>query len=409
MESPKVVTANGTDLSGTNSIPPSECKASSSLLTASEALPISKQQIVVVEDSSNAPPTAAATNSLVTGPPSAWKQGQLPHSTSTNLGSSNKIDISSQALSDEKLGLTKLELDSKAVDFIPSVNAAELKHSAPSVVIIKDLETTPVVSAQTSAPVSEAVRASREQFPALVSNAPLHQSPRRKQTQRPEAASSVPQATTVASNSSVQSTLPPALSTSRETTPAAETKASKKPAATEDTTSSSAFPVPQPPKERRDQDKSHGREREKSSVSSQGRAEREKSVSSPSSSSQHHGRDREKSSLDKDKVNAASQSGPKDRDKSASRGKDREKPSVKEATAAPSPAVLPTVTSAASQPQAEQPTPGRPTAAVEGTKQNNGEMTAADATEGECIFTEECACRRIWKQHIVYSSLVCIS
>jgi hypothetical protein len=348
---------------------------------------------------------APPTNPPVTGTASAWKQGQLPHSTSTNLGSNSKSDISSQALSDEKLGLTKLELASQVVDFMPSVNAAELKHPVSPVVIIKDLESTPVVSAQTSAPVAEVVRGSREQFPALISNAPLHQSPRRKQPQRTEAASSVPQATTVASNSSVQPTLPPALSTSRETTPTAETKGSKKPASTEDTTSpSSAFPVPQPPKDRRDQDKSHGREREKSSASSQGRGEREKSVSSPSSSTQHHGRDQEKSSLDKDKVNTAPQSGPKDRDKSASRGRDRDKSSTKEATPVPSPAVLPSVTSAANQPQAEQPTPARPTATAEGTKQNNGEITAADTTDGECIFTMECACRTVWKQHVVYSS-----
>jgi hypothetical protein len=50
------------------------------------------------------------------------------------------------------------------------------------------------------------------------------------------------------------------------------------------------------------------------------------------------------------------------------------------------------VTSAASQPQAEQPTPARPTAAVEETKQNNGEMTAADATEGEYMFTVKYPC-----------------
>jgi hypothetical protein len=394
-----VVTTNGPDPLGTNSIPPSECMASGSILTAGETLPISKQQIVVVEDSSDVPPMAPTTNSPVTGTPSTWKQGQLPHSTSTNLGSkpsgsNSKSDNSSQALPDEKLGLTKLELESQVVDFIPSVSAAELKHSVPPVVIIKELESTPVVSAQTSAPVAEVVHSSREQLPAVISNAPLHQSPRRKQTQRPEAASSVPQATTVASNSSVQSTLPPALSTSRETTPTAETKGSKKLPTTEDTISpSSAFPVSPSPKERRDQDKSRGREREKSTILSQSKGEREKSVSSPSSSSQHHGRDREKSSLDKDKVNTAFQGGAKDHDKSASRGRDRDRSSTKEAIPVPTPPVLPTVTCAASQPQAEQPAPARPTTAVEGTKQNNGEMTAAEATEGECTFTMQCICR----------------
>lgn len=398
VEPSRTVTANGPDSSGANSIPPSECMASGSVLTPGEAIPISKQQIVVVEESSNVPPVAPPTISPVTGTPSAWKQGQLPHSTSTNLsskpsGSNSKSDISSQAVSDEKLGLTKLEIEPQ-VEFVPSVSAAELKNSIPPVVIIKDLESTPVVSAQTSAPMVDVVRSGREQFSALKANALVNQSPRRKQTQRPDAASSVPQATTVASNSSVQSTLPPALSTSRETTPTAETKGSKKPASTEESAPpSSAFPVSQSPRERRDQDKSHGREREKSSsVSSQGRGEREKSVSSSSSSSsQHHGRDREKSSLDKDKssldkdrANTASQGGPKDRDKSASRGRDRDKSSTKEATPVPSPAVAvaPTVTCAA-----EQPALARPTAAAEGTKQNNGEMTVADTTEGEYMFT----------------------
>lgn len=399
VEPSQAVTVNGPDPSGTNSIPPSECMASGSVLTPSEALQISKQQIVVVEESSNMPPMAPPTIPPVTVTPSTWKQGQLPHSTSTTLGSkpigsNSKSDISSQAVSDEKLGSTKLEIEPQAVDFVPSVSAAELKNSIPPVVVSKDLEsTTPVVSAQTSSPMVD-VRGSREQLPAPKSNAPIQQSPRRKQTQRPEAASSVPQATTVASSSSVQSTLPPALSTSRETTPTAETKGSKKPASTEESTPpSSAFPVSQSPKERRDQDKSHGREREKSSsISSQGRGEREKSVSSPSSSSQHHGRDREKSSLDKDrssldkdKANTASQGGPKDCDKSASRGRDRDKSSTKEAASVPSPGVpaAPVVTCAASQPQAEQPVPARPAAAAEGTKHNNGDVTVADTTEGK--------------------------
>ncbi|PNF16446.1 hypothetical protein B7P43_G10313 [Cryptotermes secundus] len=395
IESSQTVTANGPDSSGAKSIPPSECMASGSVRTPGEAIPISKQQIVVVEESSNVPPLAPPTISPVTGTSSAWKQGQLPPSTSTNLGSkpsgsNSKSDISSQAVSDEKVGLTKLEIEPQ-VEFVPSVSAAELKNSIPPVVIIKDLESTPVVSAQTSAPMVDVVRSSRD---ALKANALVNQSPRRKQTQRPDAASSVPLATTVASNSSVQSTLPPALSTSRETTPTAETKGSKKSASTEESAPpSSAFPVSQSPRERRDQDKSHGREHEKSSsVSSQGKGEREKSVSSSSSSSsQHHGRDREKSSLDKDKssldkdkANTASQGGHKDRDKSASRGRDRDKSSTKEATPVPSPvvSVAPTVTCAASQPQAGQPVLARPTAAAEGTKQNNGEMTVADTTEG---------------------------
>lgn len=407
VEPSQAVTANGPDPSGTNSIPPSECMASGSVLTPGESLPISKQQIVVVEESSNMPPMAPPTIPPVTVTPSTWKQGQLPHSTSTNLGSkpsgsNSKSDISGQAVSDEKLGPTKLEIEPQAVDFVPSVSAAELKNSP--VVVSKDLESiTPVVSAQTSSPMVD-VRCSREHYPALKSNAPIQQSPRRKQTQRPEASSSVPQATTVASNSSVQSTLPPALSTSRETTPTAETKGSKKPSSTEESTPSSAFPVSQSPKERRDQDKSHGREREKSSsISSQGRGEREKSVSSPASS-QLHGRDREKSSLDKDrasldkdKANTASQGGPKDCDKSASRGRDRDKSSTKEAAPVPSPGVpaAPVVTCATSQPQAEQPVPARPPPAAEGTKQNNGEVTVADTTEGKYMFTVKCAHRRV--------------
>jgi hypothetical protein len=357
-----------------------------SILIPGDALPISKQQIVVVDESSNITPMAPPTVSPASGTPSTWKQGQLPHSASTSLGSkpsdcsNSKSNISNQAVSDEKTGPTKLVAEPQVVDFVPSVSAAEVKIS---VVAIKDSETTPVVSAQTNAPAVEVVRSNREHFPALKPSAPLHQSPRRKQSQRPEAASGIPQANTVASIPSVQTTLPPALATSRETTPTGDTKISKKPSSTEESSHpSSAFPVSQSPKEKRDQDKSHGREREKSSsVSSQGRGEREKSASSPSSSSsQHHGRDREKSSRDKDKASTVPQGGPKDCDKSAS------KSSTKDAISLPSPIapVAPTVDTVSTQPQPEQAAPARPIAAAEETKQQtNGEVSTADTTDGE--------------------------
>jgi alpha/beta superfamily hydrolase len=57
--------------------------------------------------------------------------------------------------------------------------------------------------------------------------------------------------------------------------------------------------------------------------------------------------------------------------------------------------VAPTVTCAASQLQAEQPIVARPTAAAEGTKQNNGDMAVADTTEGEYMFTVKFSYRRI--------------
>lgn len=392
VESSQVVTTNGPDSSDTNSIPAPECMSPGSILTPGEALPVSKQQIVDVEESSSITRVAASNISPVTGTPPAWKQGQLPHLTSVSLtsklsGSNSKSDISNQAISDEKVGPTKLEVEQQVVDFVPSVSAAELKISPTPVVVVKDLEATPVVSAQTNAPTVEVVRSSRDQFPALKPNAPVHQSPRRKQPQRPEATSSVPQATTVASITSVQSTLPPAVAAARETS-AAETKVSKKPASAEELTPPSpAFPVSQPPKEKRDQDKPHGRERDKSSITSQGRGEREKSASSSSSSSsQHHGRDREKSSRDKDKASATPQAGPKDRDKSASQGRDRDKSSTKEATTCPSPIAQVTLTMApaSSQPQPEQPPSARATATAEETKQQtNGEVAAADVTEGK--------------------------
>jgi hypothetical protein len=386
-----------------------------SILPPGDVLPISKQQIVVVDESSNVTHMAPPTVSPVTGTPSTWKQGQLPHSTSASLGSkssgggggssSSKSDVSNQAVSDEKIGLNKLEIEPSVVDFVPRVSAADVKISPTPVVALKDTESTPVVSAQTNAPTVEVVRSNREQFPALKPSAPVHQSPRRKQSQRPEAASSVPQATTVASNP-VQSTLPPALATSRETTPTADTKVSKKPTPTEESAPpSSAFPVSQSPKEKRDQDKSHGREREKSSSISQGRGEREKSASS--SSSQHHGRDREKSSHDKDKASTASQGGPKDRDKS----------STKEATPVPSP-IAPVVPSvSAAQPQPEQPPPARPTPTAEDTKQQqqqqqtNGEMTAVDTAEGEYKLMCYLYVERVWKQYVMFNNphVVCIS
>jgi hypothetical protein len=374
-----------------------------SILTPGEALPVSKQQIVDVEESSSITCVAPSAISPVTGTPPPWKQSQLPHLTSVSLsskpsGSNSKSDISNQAISDEKVGPTKLEVEQQVVDFVPSVSAAEPKISPTPVVVVKDLESTPVVSAQTNAPTVEVVRSSREPFPALKPNAPVHQSPRRKQSQRPESTSSVPQATTVASISSVQSTLPPAVAASRETS-AAEIKVSKKPASAEELAPlSSAFPVSQPPKEKRDQDKPHGRERDKSSVTSQGRGEREKSASSSSSSSsQPHGRDREKSSRDKDKASTAPQGGPKDRDKSTSQGRDRDKSSTKEATMSPTSIapVIPTMAPAASQPQPEQPQSARTTATAEETKQQtNGEVAAADVTEGEYMFIVKFACRK---------------
>ncbi|XP_021930528.1 eukaryotic translation initiation factor 4 gamma 3-like isoform X4 [Zootermopsis nevadensis] len=383
LESSQVVTTNGPDPSGTNSISSSEGMSPGSILIPGDALAISKQQIIVVDESSNITPVAPPTVSPVAGTPSTWKQGQLPHSPSTNLGSkpsdcsNSKSNISNQAVSDEKVGLNKLVVDPQVVDFVPSSSVSEVKISA---VAVKDSDMTPVVSAQANAPTVEVVRSNREQFPALKPSAPLHQSPRRKQSQRPEAASSVPQATTVALIPSAQTTLPPALATSREVAPTAEIKVSKKPAPTEESTPSSAFPVTQSPKEKRDQDKSHGREREKSSSVSQSRGEREKSASSSSSSSQHHVRDREKSSRDKDKPSTAPQGGPKDNDKSAS------KSSTTDATPVPSPIapIAPAVDAASTLPQPEQSAPARPVATAEETKQQtNGEVPAADTTDGK--------------------------
>lgn len=398
VESSQLVTTNGPDSSDTNSIPASECMSPGSILTPGEALPVSKQQIVDVEESSSITHVASSSISPVTGIPPAWKQGQLPHLTSVSLsskpsGSNSKSDISNQTIPDENVGQTKLEVEQQVVDFVPSVSAAELKISPTPSVVIKDLESTPVVSAQTNAPTVEVVRSNREHYAAQKSNAPVHPSPKRKQSQRPEATSGVPQATAVASISSVQTTLPPAVAPSRETS-AAETKVSKKAASTEELApTSSAFPVSQPPKEKRDQDKPHGRERDKSSVTSQGRGEREKSASSSSSSSssssQRHGREREKSSRDKDKASTASQGGPKDRDKSASQGRDRDKSSRKEASTSPSPnaPVTPAVAPTASQSQLEQPPSSRATAAGEETKlQTNGEVAVADATDGEYML-----------------------
>ncbi|XP_069700452.1 eukaryotic translation initiation factor 4 gamma 3-like isoform X2 [Periplaneta americana] len=362
---PQVVTANGPDPSGTNSISLSEG------ISQSDAHAISKQQIVV-EESSNLAPRAPPTIPTVTDTPSTWKQSQ--HSTSTSLGSkssgnnSSKSDISNQAVADEK------EIDPQVTEFVPSVSATDIKISSSPPVTNKDTESTPVVSAQTNAPTIDVVRNnrenSRESFPALKSSA--SQSPRRKQHVSSQPPASVPQATITVSSPSTQPS-PPVLTTPRETTPIAETKATKKPTLAEDSTPSS-FPVSQPPKEKRDQEKPHGRDREKSSsISSQGRSEREKSVSSSSSSSQHPGRDREKSSRDKDKGSTAPQGGQKDRDKSASLGRDRDKSSTKEATPVPS------TTSAVPQPQLEQPT----FVAVEEPKQQtNGEMIAAETTEG---------------------------
>lgn len=403
VESSQVVTTNGPDSSDTNSIPARECVSPGSIITPGEAVPVSKQQIVDVEESSNITRVAPSTISPVTGTPPAWKQGQLPHLTSVSLsskssGNNSKSDISNQAVSDEKVGRAKLEVEQQVVDFVPSVSAAELKISQAPVVVVKDLESTPVVSAQTNAPTVEVVRGNSEAFPALKPNQP----PRQKQPQRPEGASIVPPATAVASISYVQSTLPPVVAASRDTS-AAETKVSKKPASTEELTPpSSAFPVPQPPKEKRDQDKTHGRDREKSSVTSQGRGEREKSASSSSSSSsQHHGRDREKSSRDKEKANTAPQGVPKDRDKSASLGRDRDKSSTKEAISSPSPIVpvTPAVAPAASQSQPEQPPSAKSAGTAEETQQQtNGEVAAAEVMEGE--YKSRCGnfhVERVWK------------
>jgi len=397
-ESSQVVTTNGPDSSDTNSIPAPECMSPGSIITPGEALPVSKQKIVDVEESSNIMRVAPSTISPVTGTPPAWKQGQLPHLTSVSLsskpsGSNSKSDISNQAVSDEKVGQVKLEVEQQVVDFVPSVSAGELKISQAPVVVVKDLESTPVVSAQTNAPTVEVVRSNWE---ALKPNTPIQQSPRQKQPQRPEGASIVPQATVVVSNSSVQPTLPPVVAAPRDTS-AAETKVSKKPTSTEELTPpSSAFPVLQPPKEKRDQDKTHGRDREKSSVMSQSRGEREKSASS-SSSSQHHGRDREKSSRDKEKASTAPPGVHKDRDKSASLGRDRDKSSTKEAITSPSPIVpvTPAVAPAASQPQPEQPPSARSAGTAEETQQQtNGEVATAEVTEGEYMFVAKIC---MWK------------
>lgn len=394
LESSQVVTTNGSDPSGTNSISSSEGMSPGSILIPGDALPVSKQQIVVVDESINIT-HMTPTVSSVAGTPSTWKQGQLPQSSSASIGGkpsdcSGKSNINNQAVSGEKAGLTKLVVEPQVVEFVPSVSAAEVKTP---VVTIKDSETTPVVSAQTNAPTVEVVRSSnREPFPALKPSAPLHQSPRRKQSQRPEAACSVPPATPVASIPSVQTTLPSASATSRETTPTTEIKVSKKPAPTEESTPPSpAFPVSQSPKEKRDQDKPHGREREKSSsVSSQGRGEREKSTSSSSSSSQHHGRDREKSSRDKDKASTAPQVDPRDSEKSAS------KSSTKDAAPVPSPVapVAPAVDAAPTQTQSELAPPSRLVAAEDTKQQTNGEISTADTTEGEYMLNLMLVCRR---------------
>jgi len=57
---------------------------------------------------------------------------------------------------------------------------------------------------------------SGEQIPALKSHALLHQSPRRKQPQGPEGAFILSLGTTVASISSLQSTLPPVMATAQD-------------------------------------------------------------------------------------------------------------------------------------------------------------------------------------------------
>ena len=304
-----------------NSIPTSE---------GNEPPSLSKQQIIVVEE--NVTQTT-------------WKQGPI-----TSSKSSGNSDISNQEVVDEKA--MEIEIAVAPVEFVPSVSAVEVKI-APT---MKDSELTPVVSAQTNAPAVDVIRGNRD-FPALKSSAPAHHSPRRKQ-QRPEIPSTiVPQSNLVATPA--QPTLPPA---SRETTPATEIKVSKKPVAIEESTlPSSTFPVSQPPKEKRDQEKPQGRDRDKSSsISSQGRGEREKSVSSTSSSSST-GRDRDKSSRDKDKG--------KDRDKSGSLGRDREKSSTKEPTPAP---VQPQVEPA---PLSEEPK-----------LQANGEMTPTTETPESKLY-----------------------
>ncbi|PSN41963.1 hypothetical protein C0J52_06437, partial [Blattella germanica] len=333
-------TTNGPDPSGTNSIPTLEGDVPS----------LSKQQIIVVEENTTA--MAPATISPVAGTPTTWKPGPLTSSLGSKpSGNSSKSDISNQAVADEKV----IEAEPQPTEFVMSVSASDTKLTPT-----KDLEITPVVSAQINAPSVDVVRNNREQFPALKTSVPsAHQSPRRKQqTQmpRPETVSNVPQSTSVAQSPSVQPVLP---SVSRESTPIADVKISKKPTLTEESTPpSSTFPVSQPPKEKRDQEKPHGRDREKSSsISSQGRGEREKSVSSTSSSSST-GRDREKSSREKDKG--------KDRDKSASQGRDRDKSSTKEAIPVPV------------QPQVEQPSPPEETK-----QQANGEMTAPETTDSK--------------------------
>jgi hypothetical protein len=360
-----------------------------SIHTPGEALPVSTQQIVDVEESSNITRVAPSTVSPVPGTPPAWKQVQLPHVTSESVnsklsGSNSKSDVSNQAVIDEKFGQAKSEVEQHVVEFVPRVSAAEQQIPQAVVVVVKNLESTPVVSAQTDAPTVEVVRNNRE-FPALKHNTPSNQSPRRKQPQHPESASIVPQATAVASIPPVQSTLPPVAAASRDT-PAAENKVSKKPAPTEEPAPTSpASAVSQPPKEKRDQDRPHGRGR----VTSQGRGEREKSASA--SSSQHHGRDREKSSHDKDKASAVPQGVPRDRDKSASQGRDRDKASTKEAIMSP-PAAVPVVPAVAPtpQPQPEQPASAKATGAAEETQQQqqqqtNGEVAAAEVTEGESV------------------------
>jgi hypothetical protein len=261
--SPQVMATNGPDSSYTNSIPAPESMSPGSIHTPGEVLPVSKQQILDIEESSNITRVAPSTISAVAGTPPAWKQGQLPHLTSVSLNSkcsdsNSKSDVSNQAVVDKGVRQAELEVEQQVVDFVPSVSAAELIISTLLASVVKDFESGTFVSVWEKALNVEVVRIIREKFPALKRNDLIHQSPRQKQPQRPEGAAVVSQATTVASIPPVQSTLPPVVAASRDTS-AVETKVSNKPASTEESApTSSAFPVPQPPKEKRDQDKPHG-------------------------------------------------------------------------------------------------------------------------------------------------------
>jgi hypothetical protein len=390
----QVVTTNGPDSSDTNSIPAPECMSPGSNHTPGKTLPINKQQIVDVEESSNITRVVPSTISPVTGTPPAWKQGQLPHLTSvslkSNLGGSNcKIDVSNQAVIDEKFGQAKLEVEQQVVDFVPSVSATEQKISQPISVVVKNLESTPVVSAQTDAPTVEVGRNSGEQFPALKHNTPIHQSPRRKQSQHPERASIFPQATTVASISFVQSTPVVSGQTDSPTVEVGRNSREQFPALKNNT------PIHQSPRRKQPQHP------EGASIFPQATTVASISfVQSTLPPVVAVSRDTSAVETNVSKKPASTdeptpQDFHKDRDKSGSLGKDRDNSSTKEAIASPCTAVpvTPAVATAASQPQPQQPPSATATGTAEGTQQQtNGEVAAAEVMEGEYVFVVKFAC-----------------